>query len=216
MMLPLFEQYRPKTFGEVCGQEEAIAKINTLRHRGLGGRGQSQDGFAHGCRGGDSTGEWGGEEYENGGRDWYHEGGGSVGGGDSGWLAAGNGRGVHGGGNGGGVWARGGGCSDSRGGAAGGARGDGGWGGGAFDGSFAPAPFVQGYASDSRIAPVYSTPGRETTFWRVETTNQRRVVEAFRASNRRAEREARAHELEVELQLIERDRVQNHCMHFGR
>lgn len=39
MNLPLFEQYRPKTYDEVCGQDKAIAQLNTLRQRGLGGRG---------------------------------------------------------------------------------------------------------------------------------------------------------------------------------
>ena len=34
----LFEQYRPKSWAEVVGQEKALAKIELLRKRGLGGR----------------------------------------------------------------------------------------------------------------------------------------------------------------------------------
>ena len=37
-MKPLFEQYRPRTWGEVVGQEKAVQKIQTLARRGLGGR----------------------------------------------------------------------------------------------------------------------------------------------------------------------------------
>jgi len=37
-MLPLYEQYRPSTFGDVVGQEKALSKIETLRKRGLAGR----------------------------------------------------------------------------------------------------------------------------------------------------------------------------------
>ena len=36
---PLCEVYRPKTFGEVVGQDKVIAKIERLRQRGLAGRG---------------------------------------------------------------------------------------------------------------------------------------------------------------------------------
>jgi hypothetical protein len=36
--MQLHEQYRPKTWAEVVGQEKAIAKINALRPRGLAGR----------------------------------------------------------------------------------------------------------------------------------------------------------------------------------
>ena len=36
---PLCEVYRPKTFGEVVGQDKAIGKIDRLRKRGLAGRG---------------------------------------------------------------------------------------------------------------------------------------------------------------------------------
>src|SRR5439155_21880948 len=34
----LTEQYRPRIWEDVCGQDEVIATINTLRKRGLGGR----------------------------------------------------------------------------------------------------------------------------------------------------------------------------------
>ena len=34
----LFEQYRPQSWPELIGQERAVAKINILRRRGLGGR----------------------------------------------------------------------------------------------------------------------------------------------------------------------------------
>ena len=34
----LHEQYRPKSWGEVVGQDKALAKIEQLRRRGLGGR----------------------------------------------------------------------------------------------------------------------------------------------------------------------------------
>lgn len=34
----LFEQYRPKSFADVVGQDKALAKIDRLRKRGLGGR----------------------------------------------------------------------------------------------------------------------------------------------------------------------------------
>lgn len=34
----LHEQYRPRTWAEVVGQEKAIARVNTLRKRGLAGR----------------------------------------------------------------------------------------------------------------------------------------------------------------------------------
>jgi replication-associated recombination protein RarA len=36
--MQLHEQYRPKTWAEVVGQEKAMAKINALRPRGLAGR----------------------------------------------------------------------------------------------------------------------------------------------------------------------------------
>src|SRR5262249_36926655 len=36
--MQLTEQYRPKTWDEVAGQEEVLATINALRRRGLGGR----------------------------------------------------------------------------------------------------------------------------------------------------------------------------------
>lgn len=38
VMCSLTEQYRPSTWGDVCGQDELIATINALRARGLGGR----------------------------------------------------------------------------------------------------------------------------------------------------------------------------------
>src|SRR4051812_16849702 len=37
-MASLFEQYRPASWAEVVGQDKALAKIETLRKRGLGGR----------------------------------------------------------------------------------------------------------------------------------------------------------------------------------
>ena len=37
-MASLFERYRPRTWGEVVGQDKLIAKVNALRPRGLGGR----------------------------------------------------------------------------------------------------------------------------------------------------------------------------------
>jgi len=37
-MPSLFEELRPRTWGDVCGQHEALAKIKTLRPRGFGGR----------------------------------------------------------------------------------------------------------------------------------------------------------------------------------
>jgi len=37
-MMRLFEQYRPKTFDEVVGQDKVIGKIAALRRRGLSGR----------------------------------------------------------------------------------------------------------------------------------------------------------------------------------
>ena len=37
-MQPLHEQYRPQTFADVVGQDKALAKIDALRRRGLGGR----------------------------------------------------------------------------------------------------------------------------------------------------------------------------------
>lgn len=37
-MIPLFEQYRPKQWSEVIGQEKVLAKIEQLRRRGLAGR----------------------------------------------------------------------------------------------------------------------------------------------------------------------------------
>lgn len=36
--MQLFEQYRPRTWGDVVGQEKALKKIETLRKRGFGGR----------------------------------------------------------------------------------------------------------------------------------------------------------------------------------
>ena len=37
-MTQLYEQYRPKTFGDVIGQEKTIGKLQRLAKRGLGGR----------------------------------------------------------------------------------------------------------------------------------------------------------------------------------
>jgi len=37
-MASLFERYRPSTWNEVVGQDKLVAKVNTLRPRGLGGR----------------------------------------------------------------------------------------------------------------------------------------------------------------------------------
>lgn len=37
-MKPLYEQYRPTAWADVVGQDRALAKIETLRSRGLGGR----------------------------------------------------------------------------------------------------------------------------------------------------------------------------------
>ncbi len=37
-MIPLYEEYRPRDWSEVCGQDKAIRRINTLRRRGLAGR----------------------------------------------------------------------------------------------------------------------------------------------------------------------------------
>ena len=36
--MQLHDQYRPKDWSEVVGQDKALAKIETLRRRGLGGR----------------------------------------------------------------------------------------------------------------------------------------------------------------------------------
>ena len=36
--LPLFEQYRPRTFSEVIGQDKAVKRIQTIGRRGYGGR----------------------------------------------------------------------------------------------------------------------------------------------------------------------------------
>ncbi|MHC4714800.1 MAG: AAA family ATPase [Planctomycetota bacterium] len=36
--LPLFEAYRPRTWGEFIGHEKAIARVEALRKRGFGGR----------------------------------------------------------------------------------------------------------------------------------------------------------------------------------
>ena len=36
--MPLFEDYRPGTWGEVVGQAKACRKVDVLRRRGLGGR----------------------------------------------------------------------------------------------------------------------------------------------------------------------------------
>lgn len=38
MPMALYEQYRPKTWAEVVGQDKALAKLATLRKRGLAGR----------------------------------------------------------------------------------------------------------------------------------------------------------------------------------
>jgi len=38
MTQPLFEQYRPTQWSEVCGQDEALRQIDVLRRRGLAGR----------------------------------------------------------------------------------------------------------------------------------------------------------------------------------
>lgn len=38
MLRQLFEQYRPKTWAEVVGQDDALRKIETVRRRGLSGR----------------------------------------------------------------------------------------------------------------------------------------------------------------------------------
>lgn len=35
---PLFEQYRPRTWSELVGQDKIVAKVELLRRRGLGGR----------------------------------------------------------------------------------------------------------------------------------------------------------------------------------
>lgn len=37
-MTPLFEQYRPRQWSEVVGQDKALAKIDAIRRRGFGGR----------------------------------------------------------------------------------------------------------------------------------------------------------------------------------
>ena len=37
-MTALYEQYRPRTFDEVVGQDKAIGKVEALRKRGLAGR----------------------------------------------------------------------------------------------------------------------------------------------------------------------------------
>ena len=37
-MLPLYEQYRPRRFADVIGQDKALARLETLRKRGLAGR----------------------------------------------------------------------------------------------------------------------------------------------------------------------------------
>ena len=37
--IPLCEQYRPRSFEEIVGQDKVISKINCLRKRGLAGRG---------------------------------------------------------------------------------------------------------------------------------------------------------------------------------
>ena len=37
-MVPLFEQYRPKTWADVVGQDKAIRQIEMIRKRGLAGR----------------------------------------------------------------------------------------------------------------------------------------------------------------------------------
>ena len=37
-MAQLFEQYRPQSWHEVVGQDEALQRINTIRQRGLSGR----------------------------------------------------------------------------------------------------------------------------------------------------------------------------------
>lgn len=37
-MIPLFEQYRPTTWGDVIGQSKVLSQIETLRKRGLTGR----------------------------------------------------------------------------------------------------------------------------------------------------------------------------------
>jgi DNA polymerase III delta prime subunit len=37
-MQPLYEQYRPQRFDDVVGQDKALAKLKTLRKRGLAGR----------------------------------------------------------------------------------------------------------------------------------------------------------------------------------
>ena len=38
MTQPLFEQYRPKTWAEVVGQDAALRQIEAVRRRGLAGR----------------------------------------------------------------------------------------------------------------------------------------------------------------------------------
>jgi DNA polymerase III subunit gamma/tau len=38
MIKPLYEQYRPQSWGEVIGQDKAIQKIEAMKRRGLGGR----------------------------------------------------------------------------------------------------------------------------------------------------------------------------------
>ena len=37
-MIPLYEQYRPRDWSEVCGQDKALRRIEHLRKRGLAGR----------------------------------------------------------------------------------------------------------------------------------------------------------------------------------
>ena len=37
-MMPLYEQYRPRQWAEVIGQNKVLAKLNVLRRRGLAGR----------------------------------------------------------------------------------------------------------------------------------------------------------------------------------
>jgi len=37
-MKPLYEQYRPQSWGEVIGQDKAVQRIEAMKRRGLGGR----------------------------------------------------------------------------------------------------------------------------------------------------------------------------------
>ena len=69
--MQLHEQYRPKTWSEVVGQDKAIARIAKLRQRGIGGRaffvsGQSGTGKSTICRllAAEIADEWSTEEVD--------------------------------------------------------------------------------------------------------------------------------------------------------